>query len=367
MNRNLTLAVLAGLLVIGAVCWRSYHHASQSDSPPAREPITNSRASFRFPTSRRPSGSPSSESAVDDPQPTNRMAQLMDGKETPKLTLMEVQPYLTANHRSAESLLGAFQATGDRTLLREAMEKYPNDPRVAFAAVFKTDSDDERRQWIANFKQSAPDNPLPNYLAALDHFKAGQPADAWQELAAVSGKGQYQDYASESMQNAEEAFRAAGYSENEARVVAGSGVLLPQLAQMKQLGVTLGGLVTTYRQAGDEASANLALQAGMNLGGQLEQGGPGHFMIDDLVGIAVQRLVLNAMDPNSPYGASGHTVQDQIDQITQQRNDLRNLGQQLDQVRQVASQDDIAAFYEREKTSGSEPAIHWLVNKYGQK
>src|SRR5579859_3146186 len=44
----------------------------------------------------------------------------------PKLTLAQVEPYLQANHRNAESLLAAFATTGDRAFVREAMQKFPN-------------------------------------------------------------------------------------------------------------------------------------------------------------------------------------------------------------------------------------------------
>ena len=54
--------------------------------------------------------------------------------DTPKLTLAQVGPYLEANRRNAGSLLAAFRATAEPTLLQEAMEKYPQDPRVDLAA-----------------------------------------------------------------------------------------------------------------------------------------------------------------------------------------------------------------------------------------
>ena len=56
------------------------------------------------------------------------------------------------------------------------MEKYPNDPQVAFEALFAKDlSPEQRRQWLSAFEQSAPDNPLANYLSARDYLKAGHP------------------------------------------------------------------------------------------------------------------------------------------------------------------------------------------------
>ena len=93
----------------------------------------------------------------------------------PKLTTGQVEPYLKANGRNAASLLASFRTTGDAALLAEAMQKFPNDPQVAFEAAFKKEGSPEARlQWLEAFKKSDPENSLPHYLSALDYFKAGQ-------------------------------------------------------------------------------------------------------------------------------------------------------------------------------------------------
>ena len=52
-----------------------------------------------------------------------------------------------------------------------------------FAGVFDKDATPaELRQRLDAFEQSAPDNPLANYLSALDYFKSGQISQAVQEL-----------------------------------------------------------------------------------------------------------------------------------------------------------------------------------------
>ena len=46
----------------------------------------------------------------------------------------------------------------------------------------------------------------------------------------------------------------------EAKTIPGSQLLLPQLQQVKDLGLSLVDLAKSYRQAGDETSAQAALQ-----------------------------------------------------------------------------------------------------------
>ena len=187
--------------------------------------------------------------------------------KTSKLTAGQVEPYLKVHERNAASLLAAFRSTDDPELLEEAMQRYPQDPQVAFEAAIRMDAPPaERSQWLDALKQSAPENALPNYLSALDHFKAGQPAQALQELQSASGKEQFQDYSLSRAQDDEEAYLTAGRSAGEAKLAATVNLRLPHLAQIAELGRNLVDLANTYQQAGDEASRQAALQMAVNLG-----------------------------------------------------------------------------------------------------
>jgi RNA polymerase sigma factor (sigma-70 family) len=310
---------------------------------------------------------PPSALATEDLQPTNLYARL---EKLSNLTAEQVVSYLKANRRNAASLLAAYRTTGNRALLEEAMQKYPNDPQVDFEAVFKKDATpEERRQWLDAFKQSAPDNALANYLSAFSYFKAGQTDQAVQELIAASGVQQFQDYRLDRFQDDEDAYLAAGYSVAEAKAVASDQLLLPFLNPLKaEVRDYLVPLADSYRQVGDEESAQAALQMGVNLGQRFDVDGPsGQFALNNLVGMAIQRIAFGAMDPNSPYGGNDQTVQDQIDQLTQQEAALRKLIKQAEPLLQTMSDQDWISYTDRKMAVGGEPAMRWLVNKYGQK
>src|SRR5262249_54226882 len=160
-----------------------------------------------------------------------------------------VERYLHDNHRSAESLLGAFHATMDKSLLAEAREKFPNDPHVAFvAATQSTDSPEEHRRWLDAFKKSAPDNAMADYLSASDYFKSGQTDLAIQELQTASSKS-IQSYQLDFLLSAQEAYRSAGYSDVEARSIASLDLLLPEVSNYKSIGKNLVDLAGAYQQA----------------------------------------------------------------------------------------------------------------------
>ena len=317
----------------------------------------------RLPAPRLSARIPQMESEP-DVRSTNLLARLLKGEERPKLTSEQVESYLAANRRSAGSLLGAFQATGDKRWLQEAWEKYPNDPSVAFTALSRSDSPEERRQCLDALKRAAPDNALAEYLSANDYLNAGRADDAVGELEAAYAKPKLQDYLVERVQNAEEAYRSAGYSEAEAKVAAMMWVELPQFAQLKQLTQNVVALAASYRQAGDEASAQAALQIGSNLGQRLATGQS--TLLQDLVGMAVEKLALSSLDRASPYGTSGQTVQGRMDELTRQRQTINALAQPSQALLEQLPEQDLVSYFERRKAFGEFPTMQWLQAKYGK-
>jgi RNA polymerase sigma factor (sigma-70 family) len=320
---------------------------------------------LRLPAPHMQAAAPPTELPAEDLQSTNLYDRFKD-KEL-KLSAEQVEAYVKANGRKASSLLAAYRTSGDPALLKEAMEKYPNDPQVAFEAVSDEDlSPEQQRQWLNTFEKSAPDNALANYLSALNYFKAGQTDQGVQELAAASGK-QFQDYTLDRVQDDEEAYLSAGYSAAEAGEIASFGLPVPQLAEIKQLGQDLVDLGNAYRQAGDGASAQAAWQMAANLGQRYDAASAGEAVISQFVGLAVERMALSAMDPNSPYGGNGQTVQDRINQLAQQKATTRELGQQTELLMPTMSDRDWISYYNRWMIFGEPAAEQWLVNKYGQK
>lgn len=327
--------------------------AQQGGSPLARRIFRP-----RLPAPRVPVVATAAEAPGENSRPTNFMAGLMLANgEGPKLTVAQLDRYLDQSHRSAESLLAAFRATGDRSLLQEAIEKFPKDPHVNFTAALASQSPEERRQHLDALKQSASDNALVNYLSAQEYFKTGQTDKAVEELLAAAGKSRFQDYSGEFIQNAEEAYRAAGYSEAHAKAVAGFSLELPQLAQLKQLSQNLGELANLYRQGGDQQSAHAAQQLGLELGQRLLDGLIGQkTTIHEAVGLSIQRLILEGMDPAAPYDSAGHTVKDRLAEVTQQRESIKFLNDPETSLLPQLSEPDLISFFDRLKVSGEREA-----------
>jgi len=295
---------------------------------------------------------------------TNLYARLKD--KTPKLTPEQVEAFLKTNGRTAGSLLAAFRTSGDTALLKEAMEKFPNDPQVAFEAAFDKDlSPAEQRQWLDAFKKSAPNNAMANYLSAFNYFNSGQMDEGIQELSAASGKS-LDDYTISRMQNDEEAYLAAGYSMADATDLALWQIMLPQVSQLEHLGNNTVDLAKAYNQIGDTTSAQIALRMAEDLGQQCANPSPGKTEISQLVGIAIELKTLQAMDPNSSYGNNGQTVQDRLNELAQQRSTIKELSRQASNLFPAMSDQDWIIYKERFTAFGGVAADQWLINKYAQ-
>jgi RNA polymerase sigma factor (sigma-70 family) len=296
--------------------------------------------------------------------PTNLYARFKD--KMPKLTPAQVEAYLKDYRTNAATLLAAYRTSGDPALLQEAMQNYPNDPQVAFAAVFDKDlSPEQQRQWLNAFEQSAPDNALANYLSALNYFNSGEIDQGLQELTAASGKP-LNDYDLNSVQADEEAYLSAGYSAAEAGLISTSGLVLPQVSQEKKLGQDLVDLANAYSQSGDQASAQAVLQMTMNIGQNVASQSSSVGYINQLVGVAIEKFALNAMNPNTSYGDNGQTVQDQLNQIAQNRAATSGLIQQAQSLMTQMSDQDWINYDNRRMVFGEVAADQWLVSKYGQ-
>lgn len=361
---------LAGVAALASV-WVAVHLASRQGTPPAppgqaRQTSMTFQRRPRLPAPRLPLTLPSADAAVESRLTTNLFARILNG-DPPRLTPEQVEPFLLKNGRSVESLLGAFEATGDRAFLREALEKNPNDPRANFAAFFRAEPYDntqpaspERRQLLEALVRSAPDNALANYLLAFDDFKSGHTDQAVQQLLAAAQKANFQDFTREFILDAEDAYRAAGWSETDAKAVATYGAALPHLAELKQTGLKLIELADQYRQAGDAASAQAALDLGLGLGQRLTA--PGQIsLIHELVGTAIELKTLEAMDPASVIGTSGQTVQGQLDAIAQRRASIKETFPKVEAIVPTLAEADLVSFCDRMSLLGEDAAVQWLL------
>jgi hypothetical protein len=296
------------------------------------------------------------------PQPS-RIKKMLNGEELLEIRPEQLDGYLAANHRNVASLLAAFRLTGNRAFLNEAAEQAPNDPRVAFESWSRTQDKAERQKLLETWERSNPNNALATYLAAANLFKSGMTDAALGKLAEAAGKSDFSYFARESVLDCEEAYEAAGYSDAEAKVAASMELPLPHLGELKGMSQNLADLAKAYRIAGDDASAQAALNIGFEMAGKMAT--EPSYLIEDLVQLAVQNNLLQGLDPNAPSGIPGKSVQQLQDEAKARREALKADAQQSAAIFQNLSDADLAGYCDRIRLFGERAAIEWFKQKFG--
>jgi hypothetical protein len=367
LSINKVVAGLAVLLVLVGVLLHFSKKSSQKTPARLAEPMALQTPSS---TSHSPRFSEATVSMLETEEVAavdfDWRQTLTNETTTPKLPREEVEKYLEHNQRNAASLLAACRALGDTNYLKEATLNFPNDARVQLTVLARDVFPEDRRKWLDLFKASSPDNSLANYLSARDYLKNGQIGPAANELLEAAAKPGFQDYAMESKLDDEELNMAAGRSSIQAHLSSSGWVEdhLPELASLKGLAQDMARLQQQYLSAGDKASAENLAQMGLTLASRLDSGDGAKFVINQLVGRAVEAVMLSQLDPNASYDfLGGKTPNDRLSELKGQKATLTALRQNFRDALPNMTDAELLSYTERQRISGELEAMRWLQQR----
>ena len=351
-NPGKLLAALIFLIVVLAVALHFLNRNSLNSPAPVSLP-TNSIAKSTFHAL-----------PVPRPQPPE-----LDDAGQPKIPREKVEEWLAKNNRNAMSLLAAFHALNDTNYLNEAATNFPNNPQVELAVLAHDEFPQDRRKWLDLFKNSSPSNSLANYLSAQDYFKNGNSDAAVQELQAASGKSQFDSFETASRLDEEDLYLSAGYSQLDSDKESSVGMFQednPELMTFKRLAQGVAGLEQQYAASGDANSAANLAQMGMAFANQLETKDSGKYLINQLVGWAIQSVVLQPLDQNTAYDFLGGETASQVAQeAKQQRKSVWSpLVQNYEAIKPDLTDSEMLGYQERVKIYGQVPAMQWLIQQH---
>ena len=368
-SRKLTMAIVSmtALVVVWWLYLRSGRYVapgaelkredngSQSVTTPERRPVQ--------PRTRGTTPSPAGP-AVEEPQPLT----VSQGEQSPlKLSSEQIEKFLQRNQRSADSLRIAFLVAHDTNYLDEAAARFPNHPNVQLCVLLQNDYPEERGKWLDAFKESSPANSLANYLAARENFNSGKLDEAIKELAEATRKPVFQDYTADSLLALEELSREAGLSSLESRttaLAAWASEHMTELAQLKNLTHGIVDLQKQFQTAGDAQSFKDLSQMALALGGRLNSGDESKFMINQLVGIAIEALSLGQLPQDTPFDfLDGKTPKERADQLLQQSQELKSLARDFQSVLVGVTESERITFYEKMRLFGEAEATRWLLQR----
>ncbi len=363
LSRPSLALVVAGVIALAAgAAALSWFYLGGTPPPPLTMAPAKPAKAVPAPTKQSLKPAVEAPHLAEEPLPTDPRANALlsklsqNGKNT-KLTPDQLQTYLMENRRNAESLLVASRVSGDLNLLREAVKNNASDPRVQFEMATRGESDAERRIAIQALKQQAPDNAMGDYLSALDKFKSKNPVAAMEDIKAAIGKGRMDDYAMDNLQGAEEAYLAAGYSATDAKTASMMGMMLPQIQQLNDLSTQLSGLQQGYLKSNDAANAEAVSRSGLAVAQQMQNQMGGRFLINDMVGIAMESRVLAGIDPSSVLDNSGITAGQRLEQLKQHQAEIKDLSTTNINVLQSLPPRELMAYFDRAKIYGEARAL----------
>lgn len=225
---------------------------------------------------------------------------------------------------SPTTLLAAALVTRDENWLRRAAELHPRDPDVLLALVRVARTPEERAAAIKSLREADPDNALGPYLQAVEAAKAGDPAAAAAALVDASMAAELRRGEVRLLLEVDGMLRESGAGPAEAYIIALGLVPAWSGTELFQLGKGLGELQRIFVELGEWDEADFLLDETLRLGGGLREGG---LMIDNLAGIAVERALLSALDPDTVINWNGERARDRLTELSVQSSYIGSVNQ----------------------------------------
>ncbi|MEO6033668.1 MAG: hypothetical protein ABIQ35_00275 [Verrucomicrobiota bacterium] len=351
-----TILILVGVIV-ALVLWDRFSSPKPVTQKSSNSASTNAAVAERI--------SLRSRTAIGRPQgnSTNSESSDEDVFDRKKLSRDQIEAYLLKTKRSPESLLNAFIETGDTNFLAEAAKNFPENPIVQWTMLSKA-SPEERSQSLEKLKTSSPDNALPNYLSALDKFKAGNAEQALAEMDAASKKTTMSSFDKERSQSREEMYLLSGYSSIEAKEEGIKTITLDALSQMKKLAQEISGLQQKYKAAGDSSSAQELGAVGIEVGRRYADEKNSPYVLNQLVGYAMENIALKNLDSGTYYDFLGKTAGERFQEIKNQKDEFKDLARSLP-LYQNLNDSEKMIYWDRFQLYGEASALRWLKKTYG--
>ncbi len=240
----------------------------------------------------------------------------------PKLTFAQVNAYADACGRDAQSLIVAARLSGDSDFLQEAALLYPENPMVQLeVALAPSASPEDRRAALEAFKAVSPDNALGDYLSAHLSFSEGKYGEAANGLLASLDHGTLADFSEQIMAGTEQAYLSAGQDPLTAQLAAMAGLTRPTLAPLREVSRHLDGLKDEFIKAEDYDAAHPTVVVGLDLGQKMQSQAP--YLIDQLVGMSIERSFLEQLDPLTTTNANGQTAGERLAELEAKKADIQ--------------------------------------------
>ncbi|NBS05071.1 MAG: hypothetical protein EBS64_07685 [Verrucomicrobia bacterium] len=247
---------------------------------------------------------------------------LLAGK-VPQLNQLEVEAFLKNQGRSSANLLAASRLLNDLSFAREAAKADPKDPAAQLELALRGETPEEKSAAVAAFREAAPGNSLGDFLAAHQAFLAGDAGAAASALAQSLDNPLFADYSQKIVAGSEQAFLEAGYEPTAAAGAAMFALTVPRAQPLMDVSKNLISLQQEFIRSADFDVAEPTVIIGLTLGQRIQDQGP--YLIDQLMGVSIERQFLEQLDPLTQAGPGGQSAGERLAALDAKLMEVRSL------------------------------------------
>ena len=286
--------------------------------------------------------------------------ELLAGK-VPQLNQLEVEAFLKNQGRSTTTLLVASRLLNDLSFAREAAKADPKNPAVQLELALRGETPEEKSAAVAAFREAAPGNSLGDFLAAHQAFLTGDGAAAGAALVQSLENPLFADYSQQLVAGSEQAYLEAGYEPTAAAGAAMFALTVPRAQPLMEVSKNLLSLQQEFIRTADFDAAEPTVIIGLTLGQRIQDQGP--YLIDQLMGVSIERQFLQQLDPLTQAGPGGQTAGERLEALDAKLMEVRSLTTAFTEKFASADEPTQAQYLERMKSEGELAAMRWLVGK----
>jgi len=284
---------------------------------------------------------------------------LLEGK-VPQLSLAEVDAFLKNQGRTPANLLVASRLLKDLQYAREAAAVDPTNPMAQLELALRGETTEEKTVALAAFRKAAPDNSLGDYLAAHQAFVAGDAGAAGVALLKTLDNPLFADYSQQLVAGSEQAYLEAGYEPAAAAGAAMFTLTVPRVPLMQEVSKNLLSLQQEFIRSADFDAAEPTVIIGLTLGQRIQDQGP--YLIEQLVGISIERQFLQQLDPLTLAGPGGQSAGERLDALNAKQTEIRTLAQSFAEFGQLSPAIQ-SQYFAKMKSEGELAAMRWLQSQ----
>jgi len=354
-------AVVLVILLLGAITYQTYRLLKQAKAVPSPTPLVASNQKITPRTSAPLDDLTRSRLAHEQFKASDLMKAWSEGGTFTPLSRAELDHFLKEKGRTPINLITASRLSHDVNLIREAIKEFPQEPSLQLELALRSNTPEEKSQAIQSFQRLAPDNSIGNYLAAQDAFSKGDLAAAGDALAQSLENPLLLNYNAQILQSSEDALSDAGYTPGMAPALALGLLGIPELTVFTAVSRDLKAVEDGFINQADYDSAEPAVVIGITLGQRI-QDSSNTTMINQLVGISVEKTFLDQLDPLTVVGPNNATVAERLELIKNKQQTIKEL---IPVSNQLVEADDatLAQYFSVMKKEGEIAALQWLQNR----